>query len=233
VRVITMLNRQPLMQRFTLSHDGSSQGWQTAYLAFDVAARLGAPLQVLLLDSTADQELLAQNAMQLQTAGRAAGVSLETRIVADFSSESVARSVVAINGLFLPHRLLPDEETTTRLLEALACPLWIVAGELRTRKMAVLVENLTGDQDLIAYAMVLSQRMSERLTALILNEQVFQRPQGSPEMAWMPLQDFSEENIIWALDQLHADLLCIKDSKFFLARRLGRTCLVYPTVASA
>ena len=228
-----MLHRQPLMQRFSLIHDGSSQGWQTAYLAFDVAARLGAPLQVLLLDSTADQELLAQNAMQLQTAGRAAGVSLETRIVADFSSESVARSVVAINGLFLPHRLLSEEQSLTSLLEALSCPVWIVADELKTRKMAVLVEDLSRDEDLIAYAVILSQRMSETLTGLILNEQVSQSSQGSPEMAWMSLQDFSEEKIASALDRLHADLLCIKHSKFSLARGLGRTCLVYPSVASA
>jgi hypothetical protein len=229
-----MVIHQPLMQRFTLLHDGSSQGWQTAYLAFDVSARLGAPLQVLLLDSTADQELLTQNAMQLQTVGRAAGVNLETQIVADFSTESVARSGAVINGLFLPHRLLPDEATAARLLKTLSCPLWIVADELRTRQMAVLVENLTSDEDLIAYAVILSQRMSETLTGLILfNEETSQRLQSSPEMAWMPLQDFSEARIVSALDQLHADLLCIKHSKFSLARGLGRTCLVYPTITNA
>jgi hypothetical protein len=161
-----MLNSYSLMQRFTLIHDGSSQGWQTAYLAFDVAARLGASLQALLLDST-DPELVTQNAMQLQTAGRAAGVTLETQIVPDFSAEIVVRSVGAINGLFWPWHLLLDGEAP-RLLEALSCPLWIVADELKTRQMAVLVDNLTSDEDLIAYAVIMSQRMSATLTGLAL-----------------------------------------------------------------
>ncbi len=194
---------------------------------------LGASLQVLLLDSTTDDELLTQNALQLQTAGRAAGVSLETQIVADFSAESIIRIGAAINGLFLPYRLLPDEQTVARLLGALSCPLWIVGDDLKTRTMAVLVDNITGDKDLIAYAVILSQRMSETLTGLILSEQTSQRLQSSPEISWMPLHDFSEARIVSALDQLHADLLCMKPSKFSLARGLGRTCLVYPTLASA
>ena len=227
-----MLNNQSLMQRFTLIHDGSSQGWQAAYLAFDVAARLGAPLQVLLLDSK-DPELVAQNAMQLQTAARAAGVPLETQVVEDFSTESVFRSAAAINGLFLPHGLLPDADAAMRFLEALSCPLWIVADELRTRQMVVLVENLTGDEDLIAYAVILSQRMSETLTALTLNEEASQKLQSNPDISWMPLQEFSEARIVSALDQLHADLLCIKQANFSLAHGLGRTYLIYPRVAVA
>jgi hypothetical protein len=221
------------MQRFTLVHDGSGQGWQTAYLAFHVAARLGAPLQVLLFDSAADQELLTLNATQLQTGGRAAGVSLETQFVTDFSIESVTRNMGTINGLFVPNRLLPDEKTAAHWLQALSCPLWIVSDELKTRKMAVLVEDPTADEDLIGYATVLSQRMSETLTGFILGAQIPVTVQHSPEMDWIPLQDFSAARIASALDQLHADLLCLKHLQFSLARELGRTCVIYPEFANA
>lgn len=221
------------MQRFTLIHDGSGQGWQTAYLAFHVAARLGAPVQVLLFDSAADQEILTSNATQLQTGGRAAGVSLETQFVSDFSLESLTKNMGMINGLFVPNHLLPSEETVSHLLQALSCPLWVVSDELKTRKMAVLVEDATADADLITYATVLSQRMSETLTVLILGARIPATPQRSPELDWMPLQDFSAPRIASALDQLHADLLCLKHHNFSLARELGRTYVLYPEFANA
>ncbi len=228
-----MVSDRQLMQRFTLIHDGSGQGWQTAYLAFHVSARLGALLQISLLDSGSDREMLSQSAAQLQTGGRAAGVSLETQIVTNFSMEDVIRKTGAINGLFLPNRLLPDENTAARLFGELSCHLWIVSDEPKTRRMAVLVENLPEDQGLIASALMLSQRMSETLTGLILAGKAPPAAQGSPEMDWMPLQDFSAPRIASVLDQLHVGLLCLSHLKFSLARKLGRTCVVYPKLANA
>lgn len=216
------------MQRFTLIHDGSSQAWQTAYLAFHVSARLGARLQVLLVGASADPQIRSQIAV----GGRAAGVVLETRVLKRFSLESVTQKIDMINGLFLPSRLLADNEMVGDLLEALACPLWIVSEEPQTREMAVLVESLVEDADLIAYASLLAQRLGDTLTGLILGNAAPPDFPSEASLTWLPVPDFSLSRIALALDQLQADLLCVKPSRFPQARELGRSCVVYPGAAN-
>jgi hypothetical protein len=215
------------MQRFALIHDGSEQGWQAVYLAFHVAARLGAPLLALLVDLVENSEALTQRAIEVDTGGRAAGISIESRIVADLSTAVVINEISDVNGLFVPARLVPDEETAARLLEALSCPLWIVSGDFETRMMAILVENPDKDKDLIAYAAMLAQRMSESLTGLFLNSGSDPSTWDGPELAWLPVSDFSPPVINAALDQLHSDLLLIQLSKFSLVSALNCTCVVY------
>jgi len=73
------------MQRFTLLHDGSPQAWQAAYLAFHIAAQLGAPLRVLLFDADDDQDMLAKNASQIEVGGHAAGVNVRTFVTRLFN----------------------------------------------------------------------------------------------------------------------------------------------------
>lgn len=221
------------MQRFALIHDGSEQGWQAAYLAYHVAAQLGAPLQVLLIESPADKDSVAQRATQIEVGGRAAGVLLETHIVPDFSIDNVTTNTAAINGLFLPLRLLPEEKSAARLLESLSCPLWIVSEESKTHKMAVLVDDLTEDADLIAYAAMLSHRMSQSLTGLILGDGPSPTAQSGADLAWLPVQDFSLPVIASALNQLYVDLLFIRPSEFSLASGLSCTCVIYPAYADA
>jgi hypothetical protein len=104
------LDGYPLMQRFTLLHDGSDQGWQAAYLAFHIAAQLGAPLFALLVGSASDEKILARNASQVEVGGRAAGLVIKTRLVTEFSVDIVEENVADSDGLFVPRRLIPDEE---------------------------------------------------------------------------------------------------------------------------
>lgn len=221
------------MQRFALIHDGSKQAWETTYLVFRVAARLGAPLQVLLLDSKTDPQTVAQRANQLGIGGRAAGVVLETRVVPDFSIDTILGNTGTLNGLFLPNHLLPDDQTGVGLLEVLSCPLWIVSKEPKTRQMAVLVENPTDDEDLIGYAVLLSQRMNESLTGFFPDDHDSPALKNGTQMAWIPLQDFSLPVIASALDQIHADLLFMGSSRFSLARGLSCTCVVCPVLVDA
>ena len=127
------------MQRFTLIHDGSRHGWQAAYLAFYVAAQLGAPLQVLLVASDNDKNTLAKQAAQVEVGGHAAGVAIGTQLISEFSIGTVIEASGNINGLFVPHHLIPDEKTARHFLKALDCPLWLVSEESETNGTAVLV----------------------------------------------------------------------------------------------
>ena len=68
------------MQRFSLIHDGSEQGWQAAYLAFNISARFGAPLLALLVKSDLPTSLLQKRAAQVRVGGNAAKLVIETKL---------------------------------------------------------------------------------------------------------------------------------------------------------
>jgi hypothetical protein len=215
------------MQRFTLIHDGSNQGWQAAYLAFRVAARLGAPLRVLLGDST-DEEMLIQRATQVEIGGRAAGVVIRTRMVADFSLDILVENTSAIDGLFLPRRLVPDEETVARFLEALTCPLWIVSQGPEFNKMAVLVSDLVADEKLIHYTTILSHRLQQPLVGFVQEKELVSAAQSDVEFDWELLQNFSSRAINSTIDQLNIGLFFVSASKTSLINELTSNCIVFP-----
>jgi hypothetical protein len=217
------------MQRFTLIHDGSDQGWQAAYLAFHVAARLGAPLQVLLGDST-NKAALVQRAAQVEIGGRAARVSIGTRLVADFSLNVLAESTSAIDGLFISRRLIPDGKTAVRYLEALSCPLWIVSQGAEIHRMAVLVSGLVADEKLIHYTTILSHRLQQSLTRLVQDKEFVSMSQSDLDLDWKPLPNFSSREIISIIDQLDIDLFFVSASKASLINDLTFNCVVFPEV---
>jgi hypothetical protein len=217
----------PLMQRFTLIHDGSDQGWQTAYLAFHIAAQLGAPLQALLGDST-DRETLIQSAAQVEIGGRAAGVVIRTHLVADFSLDSLIENTNAIDGLFIPHRFIPDGKTAARFLEALSCPLWIVSQGPEIHKMAVLVSDLVADEKLIHYTTTLAHRLQQALVGLVQAGKLASISHSNLDLEWEPLLNFSSREIASTINQLGVDLFFVSASKAPLIDDLSSNCMVFP-----
>jgi len=223
------LDGTPLMQRFTLIHDGSDQGWQAAYLAFRVAARLGAPLRVLLGDST-DKEILIQRAAQVEIGGRAAGVTIGTRLVADFSLNVLLENTSAIDGLFLPRRLLIDEKTVARFLGGFSCPLWIVSQGPENNKMAVLISDLTADEKLIHYTTILSHRLQQSLIGFVQDKELASISQSDLDLEWEPVPDFSSRGIKSTIEHLNVGLFFVSASKVSLISGLTSNCVVFPSV---
>ncbi len=221
------LDGYPLMQRFTLIHDGSDQGWQAAYLAFHVAAQLGAPLQVLLGAST-NREALVQRAAQVEIGGRAARVAIRTRLVADFSLEVLVESTSAIDGLFISRHLVPDGEIAARFLEALSCPLWIVSRGPEIYKMAVLVSDLVADEKLIHYTTTLSHRLQQSLIGLVQDEELAPIFQKDMDLNWKLLPNFSSREVASTIDQLDVDLFFVSASNALLIDNLTSNCVVFP-----
>jgi hypothetical protein len=218
------------MQRFTLLHDGSDQGWQTAYLAFHIATQLGAPLMVLLADPAADSKTLAQRATQIEVGGRAAGVAIGTRLVADFSVEVVTPIATGSDGLFVPRRLIPDGKTALRYLEAFSQPLWIVSKESEMHKMAVLVDDLIANETLVSYTITLSRRIQQSLTGLVRENESGSIPKADASITWMSLPTFIHTEITAAVQRLDAGLLFIPASRISLVDNLPINCVVYPAV---
>lgn len=218
------------MQRFTLLHDGSNKGWQTAYLAFHVAAQLGAPLLALLTDPAADTQALFQRATQVEVGGRAAGVTIRTRQVANFSVDVVTQYATDSDGLFIPHRLIPEWKTAQRYLEAISRPLWIVSRESEMHKMAVLVDDLAANETLVNYTVTLSRRLQQSLTGLISKNESDSFPKSSASINWVSLPSITHTEINTVIQQLEADLLFIPASRISLIDELPLNFVVYPVV---
>ena len=223
------MNGTSLMQRFTLIHDGSEQGWQTAYLAFHIAAQLGAPLQALLGDS-ANRESLVQSAAQVEIGGRAAGVVIGTRLVTDFSLDNLIENTDSIDGLFIPHRFVPDEKTAARFLEALSCPLWIVSHGPEIHKMATLISDLVADEKLIHYSMTLAHRLQQALIGLVQAKELASKSQSDLELEWEPIPNFSSREINATINQLDVNLFFVSASNASLIEDLASNCVIFPTL---
>jgi hypothetical protein len=216
------------MQRFTLIHDGSEQGWQSAYLAFHVATQLGAPLLVLLVSETNNKNTLAKRAAQVEVGAHAAGVAIETQLITEFSVEVVAENSINSDGLFVPRHLIPDEKTARHFLEALSCPLWFVSKESEMHGMAVLVDDPIVDEALIHFATILSHRIQQPLTGLIPEGKLETPEKSDAAITWFPLPDFSPAEITAALNQLGVDLCFFPISSMSLTDELEINCVISP-----
>lgn len=216
------------MQRFTLIHDGSNQGWQTAYLAFRIAARLGAPLLALLVDPATDGKNLTRRAAQVEVGGRAAELVITTRFVTDHSVRVLVENSAGSDGLFVPRNLIPDSETAQRFLQALSCPLWVISQEAELRDMAVLVADFVTEEGLINYTTALSRRIQQSLIGLVHASELALIPNDGDALTWMPLADFTDAEITAAVAQLDANLLFLSDTHVSMFSGLLMNCVFYP-----
>jgi hypothetical protein len=217
------------MQKFTSLHDGSIQGWHATYLAFHIAAQLGAPLQVLLINSGNTEDTLEERAAHVETGGRAAGVTIETHLLGDFSIADLKEHTTAIDGLFVPQRLISDGESATVFLETVSCPLWIASREPDLHEMAVLVSDLVKENYLLTYTKMLAQRLQQSLTGLI-NESELDEAQKNepPPFNWIPYHALTLVEITSVINQLQAGLLFISASNTFPVTRFPYNCVICP-----
>ncbi|MGD8404875.1 MAG: hypothetical protein PVJ21_14540 [Anaerolineales bacterium] len=216
------------MQRFTLIHDGSKQGWQAAYLAFYVAAQLGAPLQVLMVISNSDTNTLAKRAAQVEVGGHAAGVAITTQTIAEFSINAVAEASSKSNGLFVPSRLISDKKTARDFLEVLSCPLWLVSKESETNGIAMLAGNPIVEETMINYAIALSHRIQQPLNGFVLESEFAHFKKTNSEVAWHQLPDFSPPTVSTVLKQVNVSLLILPLARFSISDELSFNCVIYP-----
>ncbi len=222
------VGRKVLMQRFTLLHDSSRYGWQAAYLAFHLSARLGAPLLVLLVEPAIDRELIAQRATQVEVGGRAAGLEIKTGLVQSFSVEAVADHAAVSNGLIVPRQLVQDELLLARFLDTLSCPLWVVTKESEMRKMAVLASNVTTEDSLVTQAASLANRLQVPLVGLARQETFAALTQRYRAISWHRIPDFSPVKITGALSELDVEILFLSVSDLSMAIQLPVNCVICP-----
>ena len=215
------------MQRFLLVLDGSEQGWQAAYRAFHVTARLGAYLHVLVIDSVVNESLLAQRANQVKIGGHAAGISIETQLIKEFSLNTLRKNIKDIAGLFIPSGLIPDDKVAKQFLNALSCPLWIISTESEIRKMGVLVDDPDQSKNLISYSKSLSRRIKKPLTGFVIGNQLKAKSFGI-STRWIPVVKMTWSEINTILNELEVDMLFLPYSLVNLINVLTVNCVIYP-----
>jgi hypothetical protein len=221
------------MQRFTLLHDSSAQAWQTTYLAFHVTAQLGAPLRVLIFDTDGNRDKLAENAEQVEVGGRAAGVTVITHLLPDFSVAYFGENGLESNGLFIPRRLISDEKTARLYLDTVACPLWIVSKESKLRGIAVLVRDFAADRALIDYTTNLANRIKRPLTGFIRKSEFDRLSETSTDITWFPLSDFSQAGIGSVVNRIGDSLLFLLAPSFSLVKGFAVNCVLFPDTSDA
>lgn len=215
------------MQKFVLVLDGSEQGWQAAYRAFHVTARLGAYLHVLVINSVENESLLAQRANQVRIGGRAAGISIETQLIKEFSLDTLRKNNKDSAGLFVPSGLIPDDKVAKQFLNAISCPLWIISTESEIRKMGVLVDDPDQNKELISYSKSLSRRIKKPLTGFVLGTQLDAKSFGI-STRWIPVIKMTSAEINNILNKLGMDMLFLPYSLVNLINDLMINCVIYP-----
>lgn len=198
-------------------------------MAFHVTAQLGAPLQVLHINPNNDREALALRAAHVETGGHAAGVAIESHQLLDYSLDTLKKSITAIDGFFIPQRLISDGETVSLFLNAFSCPLWIVSEETKLDNAAVLINDPLHDTQLISYVQKLSLRLQQSLTALVLDEKFDATLKLEPsDLKWMSLPTFSRDAITHALERLQVSLLFISSLNISMIGDLSGNHVICP-----
>jgi hypothetical protein len=221
------------MQKYTLIHNGSDQGWKTVYLAFHVSAQLGAPLLVLILDPGANKESFSKKAAEVKVGGHAAGVSIQTRLITELSMDIVTKIASDSNGLFVPADLIPDQQSASNFVRVISCPIWIISKDDELCEMAVLLDDPAMNETMINYAVSLSKRTKQSLTRLIHKDKPPSAPESNEPIAWLELSEFSKSEISTALTRLNASLLFLSESSLSYLFELSINSVVFPRAQNA
>lgn len=218
-----------MIQQITAIHDGSTQGWHTAYVAFNMAARLSASLLVIsLADGEADAGLVEQIA-RIEIGARAAGLSFETVTVHSVSVDAIVARAEGTHTLLLPRDLLNAESLALALVEALSCPVWLIPGELEIRRLGIILNDPGGEEYALQYASALAYRWNQPLICLARKPGPVALSQDSKrvEFIWSLLDDLSAAAIEQEIGRKQLDMLVFTISQAWLVSELaGQTASV-------
>lgn len=217
------------MKKLVLLHDGNINEQHATYLALHVAARLGALFKVFLFSSQRDGKPLAQIGAQIETAGRAANVSIEITMLTEFSVGILKKQLRSADGIFASRRLIPDGKTAASFLEAFSCPLWVVADKSELGEIALLIPNPAKEKSLLRNTKTLSRRLQKQLTIFFKADDPLSMTVTELQSAnWTPISSTSSRRIRTLVEKYHIGLLFISPANIALLGKMDCTCVIYP-----
>jgi hypothetical protein len=127
------------MQHYLVVLDDSAAAWQTAYTAYDVAARSGSTLLGVVVEGQPNGTLVRQ---KFETGARAAGIRATAHSIPSLSGDSFRALLLQAIAVFISQATLTDPELLNNLLRELTCPLWIIPEQRTIRR--VMIATTTG-----------------------------------------------------------------------------------------
>ncbi len=205
-------------------HDGSAQGWQTAYMAFHVAARLHASLLAISLAKSNNRESSAERILKMGVGARAAGLMLRTGTIHELTAEAVAAQAGGSGALLLPKDLFQDMALAPAQVEALACPVWLISHEHEIRRLGVVVNDAVSVKGALHYASTLALRLNQPLICLTnaAGPAKLPRTLKNVDLKWDVLNDLSVQAIHQQVSAKDIDLVLFNTTQTPLSYDFAR-----------
>jgi hypothetical protein len=213
-----------MRQRLTVIHDGSGQGWQAVYVAFHVAARLHASLLAISLANSNNRESSAERILKMGVGARAAGLTLRTGTIHELTVEAIEAQARGSGALLLPKDLFRAAGLVPALVEALACPVWLISREHEIRRLGVVLNGPASAGGALHYASTLAFRWNQPLICLTSEAGLSKYPRTikSVDLKWKVLGDLSAPAIQQQVSEKHIDLVLFNTSQTLLSHEFAR-----------
>lgn len=157
------------MQHCLVVLDNSAAAWQTAYMAYDVAARSGSKLMGVVVER--DQEDAAAR-RKFEAGARAAGIRVTVRSVPALSAETLRPLFAWAQAVFVSRDSLKSPDALESLVHELHCPLWIVPQQRTIRRVMVATTSGAATAPEMGLGLSLMKRWSILLEILVSNDSV-------------------------------------------------------------
>jgi hypothetical protein len=199
------------MQIIAAIHDGSSQGWETVYLAIHLAARLGASLLVLELPSGESGSSASEQSEKIHTAAHAAGLQADTQAIAGPSLAEIIEKTGESYVLMLPKGLAVQDNLLVELAGGLTCPIWVITYKYEIRRLGAWLDP-DGKGPALGCSSALSRRLEQ---PLVLFAEHFTET-SAPDAAVLvrALGEITPEQLAEQASHEHIDLLSFGAPQF-------------------
>ncbi len=146
--------------------EGTPASWEAAYSAIHLAARLASRLVGVAGVDAQDERSARQWLAEFETGGRAAGIAVETHLLARLDLDSVLAQAETSDGAFVGRRGDEPPDMLNALFDSLTTPLWVVPRQVSVRRMAYLGGSDMADSASSRFAHSLSRRLGVELTGM-------------------------------------------------------------------
>lgn len=127
------------MQQCLVVLDNNAAAWQTAYTAYDVAARSGSSLIGAVVEGQPDSLSVHQ---KFEAGARAAGIRATSHEISSLSAKNLHALSPQADAVFISRASLGSPTILDDLIRGLTCPLWIVPEQRSIRR--VMIATTTG-----------------------------------------------------------------------------------------
>ena len=160
------------MKNILVILDDSPGSRKAAYMAYEVAARLGARLVGASLFASHSQGKAEQILRDFEIGARAAAVNVAGDYFPSLADALLAFNTLPIGAVFSGRDSLADDDLLSDWWTQASCPLWIVPSQRQISRLLVVYDGSPGAAAALALALNLSSRWEVDLKLLVTTQGV-------------------------------------------------------------